>query len=217
MIVKYQSYWTSARKLQSEAALIGRLDTSNKTKDKKKYEGGGITAEEIARKNHEDKLHYEFSVFNSEDDEFPYCYVTVVPRNKHIGVNFIDDAGRKYLSYHFHEINDERKLFLHEAWYFHFTSETQEGEDYRLHFVFDEEGNAAIRKYDEINKKTEDYESNRRFDMSGLYEKYPEFGQYESVVRLERDFPFDIIPPASDPKKPDSGPENKWLPPGWYN
>jgi hypothetical protein len=58
--------------------------------------------------------------------------------------------------------------------------------DYYIHFVFDREGNAAYRKYDEIAKKTIDYESSQPFDVSGLYEDYPEFGQYESLIRMER-------------------------------
>lgn len=218
MIVKYVSWLEDYKELNTEAGIQTRLDASNGTKNKADVQKGKITAEDVAEKNHKNKLHYEFCVLEEESSGYPYCYVTVVPRNKHIGVNFIDDAGRNYLSYLFHEVDDERKLFLREAWYLHFTTETGDKEDYRLHFVFDEEGNVAIRKYDEINQKTEDYESNRRFDVSGLYEKYPAFGQYESLVRLDRDFPFNIIPPPADPNKPDSGGAgNKWLPPGWEN
>lgn len=218
MIVKYVSWLEDYKELNTEAGTQTRLDASNGTKNKASVEKEKITAEEVAEKNHHDKLHYEFCVLEEESSMYPECYVTVVPKNKFIGVNFIDDAGRNYLSYHFEEINDDRKLFLGEAWYLHFASETQDQEDYRLHFVFDKEGNVAVRKYDETNQKTQDFESNRRFDISGLYEKYPEFGQYESLVRLERDLPFNIIPPPAGPDTPDnSGSENKWLPPGWYN
>lgn len=218
MVVKYVSWLENYKELNSEAGTQTRLDASNGTKNKVNVQNGKITAEEVADKNHIDKLHYEFCVLEEESSAYPECYVTVVPKNKHIGVNFIDDAGRNYLKYLFREVKEDRTLFLREVWYYHFTSETQESEDYRLHFVFDQEGNVAIRKYDEINQKTEDYESNRRFDISGLYEKYPEFGQYESLVRLDRDLPFNIIPPPVDPNKPDTGgPGNKWLPPGWQN
>lgn len=218
MVVKYVSWLEDYKEFNTESGTQARLDVSNNTKYEAKVEQGKMTAEEVAEKNHEDKLHYEFCILEEESSTYPECYVTVVPENEFIGVNFIDDAGRNYLSYHFEEVNDDRELFLGEAWYLHFSSETQSQEDYRLHFVFDQEGNVAIRKYDEINQKTEDYESNRRFDISGLYEKYPEFGQYESLVRLDRDLPFNIIPPPADPNKPDTGgPGNKWLPPGWQN
>jgi len=63
MEIKYQSYWASVKKLQTEVQLIGRLDISNKTKYKKKYESGELTATEIARSNHEKGLQYELSIF----------------------------------------------------------------------------------------------------------------------------------------------------------
>lgn len=62
MEIKYQSYWASVKKLQTEAQLIGRLDLSNKTKYKNKYETGTMTAEDIARANHINGLHYELTL-----------------------------------------------------------------------------------------------------------------------------------------------------------
>lgn len=103
MIIKYQSYWAAVKVLQREAALLGRLDTSNGTHYKTLYEKGMISSEEIAQRNHIERLHYEFSVMKPGHNPYPFCYVTIVPKNEHIGLNFIDEAGRNYLTYLFRE------------------------------------------------------------------------------------------------------------------
>ena len=129
MVIKYVSWLPNYKELNSEVGTQTRLDVSNQTKNKANVQKGKMTAKEVAEKNHKDKLHYEFCVLEEESSTYPDCYVTVVPENEFIGVNFIDDAGRNYLKYHFEEVNDGKELFLVEAWYYHFTSETQEGED----------------------------------------------------------------------------------------
>lgn len=192
MKIEYKTWLVSYKELNTEKGSVGRWDLWNKTKYKQKVEAGKLTSEDVAKENHANGLGYEFCVFENEDDEFPYAYVTVVPENKHVGVNFIDPAGREYLTYLFHEINLDRKLFIREVWYFNFPNEQTEDEDYRLHFVFDKEGNVDYRKYDEVNKKMLDYEGKEKMDISGLYEDYPSFGNYEGVLQLEREFPIDL-------------------------
>ena len=99
----------------------------------------------------------------------------------------MDDIGREYLAYHFEEIESMKKLFLSEVWYREYSNDETNEMDYYLHFVFDMEENVSYRKYDEIIKKTIDYESNQTFDISGLYEDYPRFGEYENLIKEERD------------------------------
>lgn len=197
MEIKYQNYWASVKKLQTEAQLIGRLDLSNKTKYKKKYETGAMTAEDIARANHINGLHYELTLLK-EDQLF--CYLVL--KGGHIRANFIDRAQRVYLSYFFSpaEIYADR-VFLEEVWYYHFNAESDENEDYRLHFVFDQKGHVSYRKYDEQHGKTYDYERIEILVTDGLYEHYPEFSHYEGLVSLERDFPVDIVPFPPDRNK----------------
>ncbi|MCX2449967.1 hypothetical protein OQX61_01670 [Pedobacter sp. PLR] len=214
-LIKYINYWDVNKKISTEKATVGKWDLWNGTKQKKKVENGELTSENVAIENHSKGFGYEFCSFDGHHAEYPYCYVTVVPKNKHIGVNFIDDAGRKYLTYLFHEVKEDRTLFLQEIWYYHFTSERGENEDYRLHFVFDEEGNVNYRKYDEKNQKIEDYESNRKFDISGLYEAYPAFGEYKSLIRLDRDLPLDIFPGDDHTDGNPDHPKNPWLSPDW--
>lgn len=214
-LIKYVNYWDVNKKINTEKVSVGKWDLWNKTKLKKKVENNELTSQDIAKNNHDKFLGYEFCSFEDDNDQYPFCYVTVMPKNKHIGLNFIDYAGRKYLSYLFHEIKEDRTLFLREIWYYHFTSENGENEDYRIHFVFDEEGNINYRKYDDKNQKFEDYESNRKFDVSGLYEPYPNFGEYESLTRLDRDLPLDVFPAGENSDKDPDQPKNSWLPKDW--
>jgi len=207
--IKYQSYWASAKKLQTEVQLIGRLDLLNKTKFKKKYEAGDITGKEIAQFYHEKGCQYELSIF--EDHEI-FCHLVLF--KDFMKVNFIDGNGRLYLIYLFSPSKKHcDRFFIREVWYYNYTSESNSEESYRLHFVFDEDGNVSYRKYDEVNKKFFDYESKEPSDISGLYEPYPEFEKYASLIRLERNFPLDIIPKESDetPDRPNDS-DNKWLP-----
>jgi len=192
MKIKYQGYWAARKKLQPEAASVGKWDIWNKTKYKKNVKNNKITAEEIARDNHAKRLGYEVSIFEDEADEFPHCYITIMPKNNHLGVNFMDGEGRNYLKYLFNEVEVGKKLFLREVWYYQY-KEGADNEDYRLHFVFDEKGNIALRKYDEIAQKAIDYEGKQALDVSNLYEEYPDFGKYNDVLKLERDIPFDIM------------------------
>ncbi|MDR0604547.1 MAG: hypothetical protein LBG80_09625 [Bacteroidales bacterium] len=184
----YQNYWASRKKIQSEDASISAWDNYNKTKYLHSFEKGNITLEEIAYKNHVAGLHYEVIIL---EDEKPAYYIVFVHKNKFVGVSFLDNSGREYLTYHFDEVEACKKLFLEEIWYNEYLDDETENMDYYLHFVFDREGNAAYRKYDEIAKKTIDYESSQPFDVSGLYEDYPEFGKYENLIKLERN--IDIL------------------------
>lgn len=192
-LIKYLNYWDVNKKINTEKATVGKWDLWNGTKLKKKIESGALSALDVAKDNHSKHLGYEFCALENDNDAYPFCYVTVVPKNKHIGINFLDYAGRKYLSYLFHEVKEDRTLFLQEIWSYYFTTESGDKEDYRIHFVFDEEGKINYRKYDDENEKFEDYESNRKFDVTGLYESYPNFGEYESLIRIDRDLPLDIF------------------------
>ncbi|KFA59030.1 hypothetical protein GAPWKB11_0919 [Gilliamella apicola] len=192
MIVKYLGFFM--QKIKDQTSSVSRWDTWNNTKFEKKVEKGKLTSEEVAKYNHEHLLGYEFCVLHSEKSLYPYCYVTIVPRNKHVGVYFIDNEGRTYLKYLFDEVKEDRTLFLEEVWFYQFIpGNSSEEQEYRMHFAFDQDGNYAARKYIDSKGKYEDYEGNQKLDFSGLYEKYPEFGQYEGIIQLERPVLNDII------------------------
>lgn len=191
MNIIYQSYWSEAKRLQPELATIGRLDKVNKTKYKTKFSKGNITSQEIAKENHENGLLYEFSVFDNDViDTSPLNYVTINHKNEHVGVNFIDSIGRKYLSYLFSETKPKEELFLSEVWFYEFQYEDADTMKSRTHFVFDQQGTISYRIYDMINKKILDYESKEPMDISLLFEEYPKFGEYASLLREEREIPI---------------------------
>lgn len=189
----YKSWNAEYYELQSEEQTIGYLDTVNDTKYLRLFKKGKITGEEVARENHKAGLMYCVTIL--DDDDVPYCALDIVHENEFIGVNFLDNVGREYLSYHFREIDPMKRLFLEEVWYtFYPNSEAKDG-NYRLHFVFDQDGNAAYRKYDDLEHKAYDYETKEPLDVSGLYEDYPEFGHYDEIIKLERNIDFlNMIP-----------------------
>ncbi|MCS4533016.1 hypothetical protein [Neisseria montereyensis] len=192
--IRFIAYWHSARRFNDEKLTVRRWDLWNKVLDKTKYskkvEKGELSSKDVAKHHHTNGLLYDFCAFN-ENSQYPYAYVTISMGKPHIGVNFIDNSCRKYLSYHFRKAEkQEDQLFLREVWFYDFSSEDVEEEDSRIHFVFDEEGNVNYRVYDSINQKTMDYESKEPFDISNLYEPYPEFDKYDSVLKIERNIPI---------------------------
>jgi hypothetical protein len=150
MKIIYQSYWPSRKKIQSEEVTISYLDTTNKTKYLELFKKGKISVTEVAGRNHEDGLHYEVLILDNLNH--PEFYLQIVHENEFVGVSFLDDAGREYLTYHFTEIEPKKKLFLREVWYSEYSDDETNEMDCYYHFVFDREGNAAYRKYDEIEK-----------------------------------------------------------------
>ncbi|KAA1242346.1 hypothetical protein [Aquimarina sp. RZ0] len=189
--MKYKfEFWNSHRKkFMGEKSAIRRWDLWNNESRLKDFENGIInTSEDLAKENHEDHKAYEFSVLEVNDDLF--CSFIINPSNKHAEVNFYDPGCRKYLTYLFTETKPKEQLFLREIWYYHFTKEDTNQEEYRMHYVFDEEGNVSARKYDDKNQKILDYESKEPMDTRVLYEPYPEFGEYEGIIKLDREIPF---------------------------
>ncbi|WP_128755330.1 hypothetical protein [Aquimarina sediminis] len=189
--MKYKfEFWNSHRKkFMGEKSAIRRWDLWNKENRLKDFEKANInSSEDLARENHKDSKAYEFSVLDEGD--YIFCSVTINPLNKHVGVHFFDPGTRKYLTYLFTEVKPKEQLFLREIWYYHFTKEFTDQEEYRMHYVFDEEGNVAVRKYDDKNQKMSDFESKEPMDIRGLYEPYPEFDQYDGIIKLEREIPF---------------------------
>jgi len=190
MKIKYQGYWAIRKQIKKESHSVSKWDTWNETKNEKKVESGNSTSEDVAKINHEKLLGYEVIIFNHDEDEFPSQNITLLPKNKHVGVDFIDPGGRKYLTYLFTEIDKNRKLFLREVWYYHFTTEEAVKEDYRINFSFNEDGDVSLVKYDDKNQKLTEYEGKEPVDVKLLYEEYPEFGKYEGIIKENREIPF---------------------------
>ena len=184
MEIQFKRYSRLRKEVQLEEDTIDYLDTVNDTNHLCLFKKGKITLEEIVCKNHREGLMYCVTIL--DDDGAPYCALDIVHENEFIGVNFLDSVGREYLVYHFAEVEPMKKLFLEEVWYSFYPNSEAKDENYRLHFAFDQDGNAAYRKYDDLAHKIYDYETKEPLDVSGLYEAYPAFGHYDGLIKIER-------------------------------
>lgn len=97
-----------------------------------------------------------------------------------IFVNFINDSQVRYLTYAFHrERNDD--IFLNAAYYHNY----EEGVEKELTiFGFKTNGELLMEKRNLLSGDMEEKES--RVDVSGNWDKYPEFGDYFRLLQLER-------------------------------
>lgn len=133
--------------------------------------------EEQARKAHKERRQYTVLV---NDAERPYAVIEV--SGDFVGVTFFDDLLRESLSYQFQE-TEPGKLFLSMATYREFPSDTNNASS-GTSYIFKQNGDVSIRKQSISSKSIE--ESKSTADVSGNYEQYPEFGQYEGLLRTER-------------------------------
>lgn len=183
----YRGWANGWKELQSEVATIKRLDTANGTKYFPRYEKGELSIEQISLLRHQQRQYYDIFVEDKEGNPFAFIQIN----NEAVIVNFLDGAKRKYLIYSFTEVR-KGILFLDEAFYFDYHVDTSDVEYQRLQFFFQEDGNVMLRETidrDEIERR---YEGKEPIDVKGLYEKYPEFGEYENILKLER-IPLEIM------------------------
>lgn len=113
-------------------------------------------------------------------EERPYCFVDVA--GKVVGVGFLDDRLRESLTYAFKEV-EPGKLFLTMATHREFAPESDKvisGATY----TFDQDGVVQIRRefFDPHRVET----ATSSFDPAPNYAAVPEFGNYDDVIRVER-------------------------------
>ncbi len=133
--------------------------------------------EEQARKAHDDRKTYTVLV---KDVERPYAVVEVA--NDFVGVTFLDEKLRQSLSYQFEEV-EPGKLFLSMATHREFDGDNDQvkaGNSY----IFNQDGSLIIRKQSFNPQSLE--EANSSTDVSGNYENYPDFGEYDHLLKVER-------------------------------
>ncbi|WLI06914.1 lytic transglycosylase [Pseudomonas sp. FP597] len=115
-------------------------------------------------------------------DSQPSCFVEMLIDKKMVGVGFLDDKGREYLTYQFKYI-DAEKLFLTMA-----THREYYGDEDKVvsgtSYIFKENGELIIRREGFNPHNLE--KSKSTFDPVGNYENAPEFGKYSGVVKLNR-------------------------------
>jgi hypothetical protein len=127
------------------------------------------------------------TVVISHDDK-PAAFIEF--NGDYVGVGFLDHAIREYLSYTFNEVSPG-KLFLTQA-----THREYEGETDRVKsgtsYYFKQDGAVAVKREDFT--WTEGQSSpvgvvstkDSQVDVSGHWETYPKFGEYDALLRVER-------------------------------
>lgn len=134
---------------------------------------------DVAYKKHLNGAPYTVLIGSQER---PTCFIEVIRDKQMVGVGFLDSLQREYLMYQFHLFN-ENSLFLSMAVHREFKGDTDcvsSGTTY----LFKEDGHTVIREENIDPHSLE--ESETVTDVSGNYDLFPEFGHYESLIRIER-------------------------------
>ncbi|MBG6032870.1 lytic transglycosylase [Proteus hauseri] len=144
-----------------------------------------LYSENKARKKHE--FGELYTVLIGSDVE-PSCFINITKNAGWVSVGFLDQELREYLFYSFKVINDN-KLFLSMAVHREFAKNEGEGAGILnvssgTTYIFNEDGNTIVREEQFNPYKLE--ESQTMVDISGNYEKFPEFGKYDLLIRKER-------------------------------
>lgn len=138
-----------------------------------------ILTEEQARKAHNERERYTVLVNSTER---PYAVIDVVGGEGFVGVTFLDEVLRESLSYNFKEI-EAGKLFLSMATHREFFDDKDQ---VRLgtSYVFNQDGGLIITK--ESFEPHTLKEARSTTDVSGNYEDYPNFGEYDHLLEADR-------------------------------
>lgn len=133
--------------------------------------------EKRARKCHEKRKMYAALV---SEKSTPKCVIEI--NNDYVGVNFLDELKRIYLSYSFRELAPGR-VFLEDASYYEFQGSSENVATLST-YLFHQDGRVEITidKYSKKERLTKETTA----DVSKNWEQYPEFGKYEAFLREER-------------------------------
>ena len=110
----------------------------------------------------------------------PHCFIEI--NLGCYGVNFLDKHKRVYLSYSFEEQENEM-LFLIEAVYIEYEGNTDNMLTH-TNYWFSPDGIVKIGKSEPPFQKVEVTE--KKIDVVNNWEKKPEFGNYENLIKKER-------------------------------
>ena len=154
MPVFYSESWFRAKKIALEP-----MDTS------------------IARARHQAGAPYAVLIGSATT---PSCFIEMLMDKRMVGVGFLDDEGREYLTYQFHYLNGEQ-LFLTMATHREFeAAKVILGTTY----IFNQQGTLVIRREHLNPYRLEETQST--FDPTGNYEPAPAFGDYSTLMKINR-------------------------------
>jgi hypothetical protein len=116
------------------------------------------------------------------DPESADAYLEVRLEVGFVGVHFLDEDGRGYVTYLFAKQDGDDRLFLNQA----SRREFDEDGNVRRGQVYYFERDGTIHFEEKDYEKREAKLGEKRDDVSGNWEPVPAFGRYESIARLER-------------------------------
>ena len=132
---------------------------------------------EEAKVRHAQRKLYSALLFNGGK---PFCFLELNLGG--IAVGFLDSNLRDYVVYVFSE-EKPGQLFLQRATYREYVGDAR-GVARADIYYFRSDGRVIVEKNDLLKQTQERAEFTK--DLSGNWEPYPEFGQYDSITRLER-------------------------------
>ena len=186
MTVTFRAWSQGYKELQSEDSTLFRLDGYNKTRYSRRKKKEGLL-ELASREAHEKQEVYFATILN--DDGSPYC--AIESNVGYFGVDFLEEDLENFLLYTFKDFTQEGKtLFLSSI-----RLQPKNPQDYdtvySFMFYFHEDKTWGVVKHkggvgtwsdsveeSEIPLSEEDY--------SKLCLSYPEFGEYDQLIRLDR-------------------------------
>ncbi|NIG77543.1 lytic transglycosylase [Klebsiella sp. Ap-873] len=121
-------------------------------------------------------------------DTNPSCFINVTQNAGWVSVSFLDKELREYLLYSFKVLNNI-DIFLSTAVYREFAENEGEGAGILnvsrgTTYIFNEDGNTVVLE-EQFNPHLLE-ESQTKTDVSGNYDRFPEFGCYDSLIKVER-------------------------------
>jgi hypothetical protein len=136
-----------------------------------------IWTDDRAARAHEFRQPYTVLI---DSPEAPACFLEFAEYS--VAVGFLDAHLREYLVYAFQHI-DQGRLFLSMITHREFQGDTDKVARGESH-IFNPNGQVHTRRafYDPYRLE----QSNTVTDVSGNYSDWPEFGEYEDLIRLDR-------------------------------
>lgn len=135
--------------------------------------------EAAARAKHESGASYTVLIGSATK---PTCFLELIIDKGMVGVGFLDEHLREYMTYQFQRVEDGR-LFLSMVTHRDFVDggdKVKEGTTY----FFDQGGELVIRRQAFSPHSIEKAVSS--FDPVNNYEAFPEFGEYLELIKVER-------------------------------
>ena len=186
MKVTFRAWNHGYTELQSEGDTLSRLDGYNKTRYSRRKKQEGLL-ELASREAHEQQNVYFATILNEDDS--PYC--AIESNVGYFGVDFLREDLENFLIYTFRDFRQEGKtLFLDTI-----RLQPKHPQDYdtvySFMFYFHEDKTWGVVKHKggvgTWSDSVEESESPlSEEDYSKLCLSYPEFGEYDQLIRLDR-------------------------------